>query len=187
MEEEIWKDVVGFEGKYQVSNLGNVRSLQNKRGSLYILKKGKTPNGYLTVSLSKNNKIHHRIINKLVAEAFIPNPNNFSQTNHKNEIKEDNRAENLEWCTAKYNTNYGNRNSKISKKVRKTLTTMRSRPVKCVETGQVFIFMRCAARYINDHEGTISNICNHKPGFHTAGGYHWEYVNGDVKNVIKDY
>lgn len=186
MEEEIWKDVVGFEGKYQVSNLGNVRSLY-KRSYLKLLKKGKTPNGYLTAALYKDNKMCHKIINKLVAEAFIPNPKNLPQTNHKNEIKTDNRVSNLEWCTAKYNTNYGNRNKKISKKVRATLTKLRSRPVRCIETGEVFISMRCAARHINDHEGTISNICNHKPSFLTAGGYHWEYADGEIDNVIKDY
>lgn len=186
--EEIWKDVLGFEGRYQVSNLGNVRSLLNKKGPLYLIHKSKTTNGYIAVRLYKDGKLYTKTVAKLMATVFIPNPDNLPQVNHINEIKTDNRIENLEWCTAKYNTNYGDRNNKISKKVRKTLTNMRSRPVRCIETGQVFASMRGAARYIGDWEGTISNICNHRHGFHTAGGYHWEYADDmEEKDVIKDY
>lgn len=97
---EIWKDIGGYEGLYQVSNLGRVRSLS--RGVL-------TPKkcNYLSIQLYNRGVYENKTIHRLVAEAFIPNPNNYPCINHKNEIKTDNRVENLEWCTTKYNMNYG--------------------------------------------------------------------------------
>lgn len=114
---EIWKPIVGYEGHYEVSNLGNVRSLDksvcSKNGSKAI-KKGKirslkiTKYGYKEVNLSKGNEVKSKRVNRLVAEAFLPNPNNLPCVNHKNEDKLDNRVENLEWCDVQYNTRYGN-------------------------------------------------------------------------------
>lgn len=104
---EIWKDVKGYENLYQISNLGNVKSLNyNKTGKEKLLKPSLQNNGYLGVTF--NNKEQKRfLIHRLVAKAFLDNPNNLPQVNHINEDKTDNRVENLEWCTAKYNTNYG--------------------------------------------------------------------------------
>lgn len=108
-QEEIWKDVVGYEGLYQVSNMGRVRSLgHDKWHKGRIIKShfdGKKH--YKFVSLHKKGKSKRFNIHRLVAIAFVPNPNNYPQVNHKNEIKTDNRATNLEWCTAQYNINYG--------------------------------------------------------------------------------
>lgn len=113
---EIWKDVPNYEGLYEVSNLGNVRSKDRKKwnGKVFYTQKGRLlkqnfdgKGNYLFVGLYKDGKIKQINIHRLVAIAFIPNPNNLPCINHKNEVKTDNRAENLEWCTISYNSNYG--------------------------------------------------------------------------------
>lgn len=103
--EEIWKDVKGYEGYYQVSNLGRVRSLPRNKGKrVYggkILKQVDRGNGYLCISLSKNNQKSPLIsVHQLVAQAFIDNPNNLPQVNHIDGNKQNNRADNLEWSNA---------------------------------------------------------------------------------------
>lgn len=104
---EIWKDILGYEGLYQVSNLGNVRSLNYRRsGKLKLLKQG-TDNGYKRVELSKNGKKKKYWVHRLVAISFISNPNNYKEVNHKDEDKSNNNVNNLEWCTREYNINYG--------------------------------------------------------------------------------
>ena len=113
--EEIWKDKKDYEGHYQISNWGRVKSI--KFGKERILKPQKNTSGYLCVTLCKNNNQCQFEVHRLVAEVFLPNPNNYKEVNHKNEIKTDNRVENLEWCDRKYNQNYGTRTEKCSKKV----------------------------------------------------------------------
>ena len=106
MEEE-WRDVVGYEGLYEVSCLGNVRSwltTRGKRDCPVVLRPYKTHNGYLCV---KFNDKRHKYIHVLVCKAFHDNPMNLPEVNHKDEDKTNNRADNLEWCTHKYNNNYG--------------------------------------------------------------------------------
>lgn len=116
---EIWKDIKGYEGKYQVSNLGRVKSLYliNRQAKIpreRILKLGHNLQGYPQIHLCKDNKTSKSIfVHKLVAEAFIPNPDNLPVVNHKNEIKTDNRVENLEWCTQKNNVQLYYKNKKI--------------------------------------------------------------------------
>lgn len=108
---EIWKDIKGYEGIYQVSNRGNVRSLHyNKLRILTPLSK----QGYYSVALSVNSKCKHFPIHRLVAEAFIPNPSNLPEINHKDEDGTNNSVDNLEWCTREYNNNYGSRNKRVS-------------------------------------------------------------------------
>ena len=112
MEKEIWKSVVGYEGYYEVSNLGNVRSVdrivKNKNNTTKIIK-GKNhkltvaQSGYISIALYKNCEQKVYRVYRLVAEAFIPNPQNLPQINHIDENKENNNVENLEWCTGSYN------------------------------------------------------------------------------------
>lgn len=102
---EIWKDVLGYEGLYQVSNLGRVKSLNHYKAK--IKKATADENGYLRIRLSKKSLQKSFRVHRLVAKAFIPNPDNLPQVNHINEIKDDNRVENLEWCTHDYNVSYG--------------------------------------------------------------------------------
>lgn len=113
--ETIWKDIPGYEGLYKVSNTGKVFSCVTNRELSVIQKK----DGYTCISLcdKDHNKKQYRI-HQLVAKAFIPNPNNLPMINHKNEIKNDNRVENLEWCTAQYNTSYGTGPKRISDKMK---------------------------------------------------------------------
>jgi hypothetical protein len=120
---EIWKDVSGYEGLYQVSNLGNVKSLdrmeklkngaiRKRQGRYLSLKVDKY--GYLIAVLTKNARHKDFKVHRLVAAAFIGNPNDYDQVNHKDENKKNNVVTNLEWCNAKYNTNYGTRNQRLT-------------------------------------------------------------------------
>ena len=102
---EIWHDIEGYEGLYQISNKGNVKRLY--KTSEKILKPKLNTNGYLRVQLYKNRNLQNRYIHRLVAEAFIPNSQNKPQVNHKDENKKNNCVENLEWMTSKENNNYG--------------------------------------------------------------------------------
>lgn len=110
--EEIWKDIEGYEGLYQVSNMGRVRSLKYKKERIL---KPRKQSGYYRVSLY-NDKKYEYSIHRLVANAFIPNPDNLPQVNHKDENRTNNCINNLEWCTPKYNYNYGTINIRKSQK-----------------------------------------------------------------------
>lgn len=117
---EIWKDIKGYEGLYQVSNYGRVKSLKGtgngirKKDDIIILS-FRNSNGYNRVHLMKNGKEQNIYVHRLVAEAFIPNPNNYPIVNHKDEDKSNNNVNNLEWCTHKYNVNYGTATERMSK------------------------------------------------------------------------
>lgn len=116
MDNEIWKDIPGYEGIYQVSNFGRVKSVErysndNKRKRLLkekILKQGNHKLGYKNIHLVKDGVEKILSIHRLVALAFIPNPDNLPFINHKDENRSNNYLDNLEWCTQKYNVNYGN-------------------------------------------------------------------------------
>ena len=119
---EEWRPVVGYEGLYEVSNTGQVRSVGryyvNSLGKRFFLK-GKilrlsdNGRGYLRTTLTKDKKSSSKYIHRLVAEAFILNVDGLPAVNHKNEDKSDNRVENLEWCDNEYNDNYGTRNKRV--------------------------------------------------------------------------
>lgn len=173
IEEEVWKDVSGFEGYYQVSNLGRVRSLDRKvwnekRGHFRSLKgrvlKPSNSREYSDVMLCKNCKPITMQVHRLVAGAFLSNPENLEYVNHKDENKSNNRLENLEWCTAKYNTYYGE-NSKI-------------RPVMAtnVHTGEQTKYqsMMEAVRLGGFNQSHISEVCAGKLKAHK--GHYWQYL-----------
>lgn len=126
--EEIWKDIPGYEGWYQVSNLGRIRSVDRyvrcRAGKTRLLKgkikvQFKGDIEYYLVGLYKNHHIELKLVHRLVAESFIPNPHNLPFVNHKDECKTNNIPENLEWCTKYYNEMYGTRNTRISENKRK--------------------------------------------------------------------
>lgn len=114
---EIWKDIQGFEGAYMVSNFGRVKSMARTRKSRggclcpvpeKILSQSTDKDGYKDVALSKNHKLYFFRVHRLVAMAFIPNPNNYPLINHKDENPANNNVQNLEWCNQSYNTSYSN-------------------------------------------------------------------------------
>ena len=126
---ETWKDVVGFEGLYKVSNKGNIYSVERRdsRGNRCggrILKTKYGGKGYRQVNMYKNGKSKTTFVHRIVADAFIPNPENLPQVNHIDEDKDNNNVKNLEWCTHKHNMNHGTLKERtaqaLSKKVKAT-------------------------------------------------------------------
>lgn len=165
---EIWKTIMGCEGKYQISNLGRVKSLCRKKGA--ILKTRINEFGYEIVGISRHGKRKNIRVHRLVAEAFIFNPNGFPCVNHKDENKSNNNVENLEWCTYQYNNTYGNR-------IKKQLAVT-GKPVVQKSIGGRFIAVYPSMAQAQKNTGVdfrnISKCCvgRHK----TAGGYVWEYA-----------
>lgn len=140
---EIWKDIEGYEGMYQVSNMGRVRALDrvkpNSGGQIakgHILPQSDNGHGYRFVSLWKFNKGRRFYVHRLVASAFIPNPNNFPIINHKDENKSNNRYENLEWCTQKYNINYGNHMKRLKESY---IANGNNRPIDVYDKNGAFL------------------------------------------------
>lgn len=176
--QEIWKDIEGFEN-YQISNKGNVYSKKSGR----LLAPHPDGKGYLRVKFWENRKGYTFKVHRLVAQAFIPNPDNLPQVNHKDETKDNNSVDNLEWCDNTYNHGFGTRDERA----KKTLTNRKnlSLPVLCIETGIVYPSIREAYRQTG-----AKNIYMCCSGIrHTAGGYHWKYatnmrrINGYMQEV----
>ena len=155
---EIWKDIKGYERLYQVSNLGRVKSLNKFKGRIL---KPIIQNGYAYVDLSKHCEHHRMILHRLVAETFIENPLHLPEVNHKDENKLNNCADNLEFCSSKYNSNYGTRNKRKSK------------PIQCIETGVIYWGAREMERQTGIKHNNIANAIKNNT---KAGGYHWQYV-----------
>lgn len=165
---EVWKDVLGYEGRYQVSDLGNVKSLNYKRtGQEKLLKPVPTANGYFGVNLrgvASCKKLAN--IHRLVGEAFVPNPHNKPQINHINGNKGDNRAENLEWCTASENQNHS-----VATGLRHT------RKVVQFDKSGSFVkewpSLKSAANAVGCEHMAIVRCCQRKTK--TCKGYIWRY------------
>lgn len=156
---ETWKEIPGLPGYYQVSDQGRVATLKH---GFRVYRPEKTKTGYYQVCIErKRYKIH-----RLVALAFVPNPDGLPQINHKNEIKTDNRAENLEWCTAKYNINFGSCIERRSAKLGK--------PVYCFETGKTFDSCADAGRKMNLDFSHIAKCCRGELPAHK--GFHFTFL-----------
>ena len=174
---EIWKDILGHEGSYQVSNLGRVRSLDREcwNGHVFFVKKGRvlqlkpSTSGYMRVSLVRNNDAY---VHRLVAAAFHPNPDGLPQVNHKDENKLNNTADNLEWCTSLYNMHYGEAVSVREKKLKQTHIGNR-KPVINLDTGEVYQSVTEAATKTGAHYMSVSNCIRGKTK--RAGGYRFSY------------
>lgn len=185
MMEEIWKDIKGFEGLYQVSNLGRVRSLDRiilkphprntsmQMRCLYkgrVLKPGTNSNGYWYVELHDNSgNIYWNSIHRLVASTFIPNPNNLPEVNHIDENRKNNRADNLEWVTKSQNMRHGTCGARMGMKHWKAVTQMDM-------NGNIIKEWPCAqhaSESLHIHHSQIIGVCKGK-GF-SAGGYRWKY------------
>lgn len=167
MEEEIWKDIAGYEGYFQVSNLGRVKSLERvvkthdrlggfRKKKERILKCVPLKNKYLHVCLWKDNEAKTFLVHRLVANAFIPNPSCLPQVNHKDERRDNNNVSNLEWCTANYNSNYGSRTerSSIAKYKRVCMFDMEGNLIKefdSLKQAQMYIGSKVTPEYLTAH------------------------------------
>lgn len=176
--EEIWKDVVGFEGLYQVSNFGNVKSLNYRR---HGFPKNLTPkvnnSGRLWVELANCGNKKQFLVHRLVANAFIPNPNGFKEINHKDENPRNNNAENLEWCSRKYNVSYYYKRHPHGSDNR--VGSLKELKINQISKDGIILNRWNNSREIYIKTGmsdwSISECCrgNRK----TAYGYIWQYAN----------
>ena len=189
--QEIWKDIKGYEGLYQVSNLGRIKSLERKTfGEKYgvhklkekILKKGKCGK-YNIVVLRKDKKNKTLYIHRLVAKAFINNPKKYPEVNHKDGNTINNNVENLEWCNRSYNIkhSYNVLNRKVNTKGFIEYREKHKRKVNQYDLNNNFIktwnSISDAEKFLNITSiGKICECCQHKNGRKSAFGYKWEYV-----------
>lgn len=166
---EIWKDVEGYEGLYSVSNYGRVKGHFGK-----ILKPKYQRQGYLQVHLYKDKKQKTVFIHRLVAIAFIPNPDNLPQINHKDEIKDNNHVDNLEWCDGKYNCNYGTRNKRMSETLRLGSATI----IQLTKNGE-FIkeweSVKAASEALKIEKSGIYYCLEGKYKRNLSHGFQWQY------------
>lgn len=146
------RDIPGYEGLYAITTDGYVWSYRSKK----FLKPQNNGHGYLYITLCNNKGKKHFYIHRLVGEAYIPNPNDLPQINHKDLDTSNNAFSNLEWCDAKYNANYSH-----------------CKRVQCVETGVIYNSIKEAAEKNNLFDTSISAVCKGKQK--TCGGYHWRY------------
>lgn len=199
MPKEKWRDIKGWEGLYQISSFGRVKSVARRTFSMPFGKgEGSRPipekilssqdwNGYVSVLFSKNTRESgvsirqrkHVLIHRLVAEAFIPNPENKPQVNHIDRNKKNNNVNNLEWVTEFENQRHW-RDKFDNPPIDKSKWSKR---VKCIETGIEYESLLDAARKTGINYNGICRVVKHIPRYRTAGGYHWALV--DEKDQLK--
>ena len=164
-----WKDVKNYEGLHQVSNLGEVRSLNyHKMKITRKMKLFKGKDGYLRINLTDGKKKKSYLVHRLVAEAFIPNPNKYLEINHKDETRDNNMVLNLEWCDRSYNNNYGTKIDRQREKIsgsnnhnynKRRGQSHLSKKVICITTGEVFECILDASEKYNIHHSNIIRCC----------------------------
>ena len=175
--QEIWKDVPGYEGLYHVSNLGRVKALYYKckkcknwniKKNPKIIRCAKDKHGYYFVRLYNGEKQNRYSVHRLVAMVFLPNPLNLSEVNHKDENPVNNLVDNLEWCSHKYNMNYGTKVKRQKEKV--------SKPVCQYTLNEVFIKEYPSRKEASIETGTdVTGICQCIKGkLKTSGGFIWK-------------
>ena len=184
MKEE-WKDIVGFEGYYMVSNLGRVKSLErtvrNGRGYRIVPEKIINPyasgDGYLQVKLWKDGKVEQPLVHRLVATAFLENTEGYKEINHKDENKQNNCVDNLEWCSRSYNNRYNDKAKKAGKKTAEKL----SKPVYSINKESGLVTYWESAKVASRQTGIASsNICACLKGRQkSCGNHYWFYADDD--------
>lgn len=162
MEKEIWKDIKGYGGDYQISNYGRVYSVKSHK----YLSQTIVGKGYLRVHLWRDGIKKGELVHRLVAIHFLDNPNNLPQVNHKDENKENNCVDNLEWITAKENSNYGTVQERKAKACEKA--------IKCIELDKIFQSTKIAAQELELNAPNITACLKGRQK--TCGGFHWEYA-----------
>lgn len=188
---EIWKDIPGYAGLYQASNFGKIRSkdrvTKNRHYYGKILKPQNNGYGYQKLILSAKGKHYQRYVHRLIAQTFIPNPHNYSEVNHKDENPANNNVDNLEWCTAKQNSNYGNHCIHVSQGSKKST----KQHIACINNGMKtakpviqltmdgkvvkrWKSMEEAERKGNFHRCNIHQCCEGVYKQHK--GYKWKYA-----------
>lgn len=160
---EVWKDVVGYDGLYQVSNMGRVKNIETQQVLKHFI-----CNGYPRVGLSKENKHKNFYVHRLMAQAFLKNPNSHPQINHKDEVKTNNYIDNIEWCSQKYNLNYGT--------ARQRMVYARSKPIiQKNKQGEIIKAYPSASQAQRETGISDRNICGCLNGNRKlAGGFMWE-------------
>lgn len=168
---EIWKDIPGYEGLYQVSNLGMVKRIKIlSRKEQRIIKQYADRSGYMTVYLYNGEGTRgFFLVHRLVAKVFVPNPWKKKEVNHIDGNKSNNTFDNLEWSTRSENILHA------SKSLGKIMGV--HKPVRCIETNKVYPNMCIASKHTGVARSSINEICLHSnPHRKTAGGYHWEFI-----------
>lgn len=158
----VWKDIQGYEGLYSINNKGEVRSERNNR-----LLKPINSHGYMYVHLcNENHRRKNKAIHRLVAETFLPNANKLPEVNHKDGDKTNNALDNLEWCSASYNTYH-----RIN-----VLNKSNKRKVYCIETKQTFDSIKEASSFYGKSQSNLTAVLRGYKYYKTFANKHWRYV-----------